>query len=180
MSSKIKYLFAITTLLVLAVTFTGCIISAGTHGSIKGYRYPITKDKLEIAVMSAIKSNPDIYRDSTNKNYIIDKTNGKNDTIIDNYYNDGKSYLTIKIKDLAKEYEYTFRYYGGEEDWKVSSSSEIFICYITDDNGKALSEGNGDWQKASDVFKKKVISLFEVELVAHIDKELNLTHTETE
>lgn len=163
--------FLVTTIL------TGCIIGAGTHGSLKGYQYATTKEKLDSAVMSVIKNNPNIYRDTTHSNYIIDQTNGKKDTIIDNYYNDGKSYLTIKIKTDKGQTEYTFRYYGGEEDWKTATTSEIFICYAYDESGKGGSEGNGGVDKKT---LKHLTDVFERELVSNIDKQLNLTHFETD
>ncbi len=156
---------------------TGCFIGAGTHGSLKGYQYATTKEKLDSAVMFVIKNNPNIYRDPTNSNYIIDQTNGKNDTIVDNYYNDGKSYVTIKIKTDKGQTEYTFRYYGGEEDWKIATTSEIFICYAYDELRKGGSEGNGGVDRKT---LKHLTEVFERELVKNIDKRLNLAHIETE
>ena len=163
--------------IVISTLLSSCFIGAGTHGSLKGYKYPTTKDKLDSAVMLVIKNNPNIYRDTNNVNYIIDQTNGKNDTIIDNYYNDGINYLTIKIKTEKGQNEYTFRYYGGEEDWKTAATSEIFICYAYDEFGKGGSEGNGGVDSKT---LKHLTEVFERELVSNIDKQLNLTHIETE
>ena len=170
------YLLTFTSI-ILTTILSGCFIGAGTHGSLKGYQYATTKEKLDSAVMFVIKSNPKIYRDTNNVNYIIDKTNGKNDTIIDNYYNDGIIYLTIKIKTDKGQNEYTFRYYGGEEDWKTAATSEIFICYAYDELGKGGSEGNGGVDSNT---LDHLIEVFERELVSNIDKQLNLTHIETE
>jgi len=163
---------------ILTISLIGCFIGGGTHGSIKGYHYATTKDQLEKAVMTVIKNNKNIYRD-TIKNYTIDITNGKHDTIIDDYYNDGKNYVTIKIKIADKENEYTFRYYGDEEYWKVSTSSEIFICYAYDKNGNGGSEGHNSF-KFKQQLKKEFTNVFESEFVNKIDKVLNLTHSETE
>jgi hypothetical protein len=124
-----------TTFILLTISFTSCFYSTGTHGSIKYYNYATTKDKLENAVIKVIKSNHNIYPD-TIKNYMIDVTNGKHDTIHNDYYNDSKTYKTMKIKVVDEENEYTFRYYGGEEDWKTSKTSGIFICYAYDKNGQ--------------------------------------------
>ncbi len=157
----------------LTTVLTGCFIGAGTHGSLKGYQYATTKEKLDSAVIFVINNNPNIYRDTTNSNYIIE-INGKNDTIIDNY---SKSYLTIKIKTNKGQADYTFRYYGGEEDWKISTTSEIFICYAHDELGKGGSEGNGGVDRKT---LKHLTEVFERELVCHIDKQLNLMHIETE
>jgi hypothetical protein len=159
-------------------SMTGCFMGAGTHGSIKGYRYSITKDKLETAVMAIIKSNPNIHRD-TIKNYMIDITNGKHDTIINDYYNDGKKYVTISIRDADIENKYTFRYIGDENNWKSSASSEIFICYAYTEDGKGGCEGYHSFRFKQGL-KKKLIDLFEREFVSKVDKELDLSHTETE
>ncbi len=155
---------------------SGCL-GAGTHGSLKGYRYPTTKQKLDSAVMFVIKNNPNIYRDTNNVNYIIDQTNGKNDTVIDNYYNDGKSYLTIKIKTDKGQNEYTFRYDGGEKDWKTATTAGIFICYAYNELGKGGNESNGGVDSKT---LQYLTDVFEKELVHKIDTQLNLTHSETE
>ncbi|MES2656177.1 MAG: hypothetical protein V4620_11350 [Bacteroidota bacterium] len=170
---KNKILVCLT---ILIPFLTGCFIGAGTHGSLKGYQYSTTKDKLDSAVMFVIKNNPNINRNTNNVNYIVDQTDGKNDTIIDNYYNDGKSYLTIKIKTDKGQNEYTFRYYGGEEDWKTATTSEIFICYAYDELRKGGSEGNGGIDSKT---LKHLTEIFEKELVSNIDKQLNLTHINT-
>ena len=44
--------------------YTGCV-GAGTHGSIKGYRYTAMKDSLQKAVITVIQNNPNIYRDTS-------------------------------------------------------------------------------------------------------------------
>jgi hypothetical protein len=156
-------------------------MGAGTHGSLKGYKYQTTKDKLEIAVMTTIETNKNIerenLRDPQNFNYVTYDKAGKKDTVFDNYYNDGTNYLTLKIKTNKGQCEYTFRYYGGEEEWKTSSTSEIFICYAYDEQRRGGSEGNGGVD--SDVLNH-LTDVFEKELVKNIDKHLNLTHIDTE
>ncbi len=160
------------------------VLSAGTHGSIKGYRYPVTKLELENAVNKVIENDPNIQRDKSdttgkiyynyeglkNQYYYID---GKS------YYNDGKNYLTIKIKSGADEHQYILRYYGSEEHWKTSTSSEIFICYAYDKNGKGGSQGQNSF-KFKGQLKKELVNVFEREFVNKLDKELNLIHNAIE
>jgi len=167
-------LFSLTFL--LTTILTGCFISAGTHGSLKSYKYATTKNKLDSTIIFVIKSNPNINLEIANSNYIIDKSNGKNDTIFNNYYNDGKSYLTIKIKTDKGQATYTFRYYGNDENWKTSTTSEIFISYAFDELGNGGSKGNGGIDKKT---LKHLTEVFEKELISNIDKQLNLIHSKT-
>lgn len=156
---------------IVCIFLIGCALPIpGGAGSIKGYRYQTTKDKLENAIKTVIKNNKNIYRDSI-KNYIVDMTNNKKDTMDDNMYNDGKNYMTIKIKEANIENEYTFRFYGDEEYWKTSPSSEIFIVYAYDKTGKGGSEGHGD---IDNQLRKKLTDVFESEFINKIDKELNM------
>jgi hypothetical protein len=177
MNRQTKYRLTTNYLIVLLISLTGCFLGAGTHGSIKTYHYSTTKDKLEIAVSTVIKSNSNIYPD-TIKNNIIYITDCKNDTIPNDFYNDGKAYVTFEIKVGDLDNEYTFRYSGSKEDWKTSSTSEISICYIYDEKGNGGSEGNGNFDKTPSDIKKKMIALFETEFVNRVDKELNLKHTD--
>ena len=152
---------------------TGCYIGAGTHGSLKTYQYAITKNKLENAVMTVLKNNPRISID-TLQNYMIDNTNGKSDTIRNNYYNDTTTYLTIKIKTGKEQNDYIFRYSGNIESWKTNFTSSISICYAYDKFGKGGSEGNDG---VGGKLLKQLVNVFELELIEKIDKELKLTHS---
>ncbi len=160
--------------LALIFLFAGC----GGAGSIKSYRYTTTKYELQKAVMKVIRDNPNIYRDSS-KDQAVDttlETKYKDSPLVDiatgdNYYNDGRNYVTIKIKDGPIEDEFTFRYYGDEAYWKSSSSSEIFIVYAHDKDGNGGSDGNGD---ISSGMEKEFAAFFEKEFVTKISKELNL------
>src|SRR5882762_1827973 len=129
-------------ILVLSISFSGCVLFmfGGGHGSLQGYRYPITKDKLENAIMTVLKNNPTTYR-NTSRPYTIDATNGKRDTIWNTYYNDSTNYLTVEIKNGKIQNEYIIRYYGDEEYWKTNESSEIFIAYAYDKNSNGGSAG---------------------------------------
>ena len=175
MTKNFNYLiFALTFLLVRC-------LGAGTHGSIKGYQYSINKDSLQKAIMTVIKNNPNIYRntsfDSLGSSPALDHSEGGDYSAGDNYYNDIKHYVTIKITSGQNVNEYVFRYYGADENWKTSSTSEIFICYAHDKDGNGGSEGNGG---VSRKMAKELTAIFEKEFVDKIDKELNLTHIDTE
>jgi hypothetical protein len=162
-------------LIILIIVLKGCGFSGGTHGSIKDYQYSVTKSELEKAVMAVLQTNSNVYRD-TIRNYIIDVTDGKSDTIENNYYNDGTNYLTLHIKTLVDIMEYTIRYYADSMTWANSQTSEIFICYIYDGKGNGGSEGNGKWRQTSGSKQKKMINLFETEFINKLDRELNQKH----
>ena len=175
-----KGIIYFTIIIFLSILITSCI-NGGTHGSIKGYRYPTSKAELENAVLEVINTNSNIHRkDTAIKNFYIDVTNGKYDTVFSTNYNDGKRYLTIKINVVdTVENEYIFQYYGSEKDWETSSSSEIFICYANDKNGNGGSEGHDSFKKNKKL-KKDLIDVFEKEFISKIDKELKITPKITE
>jgi hypothetical protein len=175
MTKTLTYLFSI-----LIFLFIGCI-GAGTHGSIKGYQYSVNKDSLQKAVMAVIQNNPNIYRDTSldhlGSSPFLDHSDGGDYSAGENFYNDIKHYVTIKITSGQDVNEYTFRYYGADEDWKTSPTSELFICYAYDKNQNGGSEGNGG---VSNKLAKKLTEVFEKEFVNKVDKQLNLTHIDTE
>ena len=134
--------------------------------------------------MTVVRSNPNISRD-TSLDYLgsdpsLDKLDTWKGGGAANYYNDIKHYLTIKIKSGTGVNEYTIRYYGPDKDWNILNTSEVFICYAYDENRAGGSEGNGGltWQNFK--LKKKLISIFETELILKVDSILNVTHTEPE
>ncbi len=135
------------------------------------------KDNLDSAVTYVIKSNENIIRDTVGNKILAYVGNGKQDTIIDNSYNDGHTYVTLKIKTDKGQCDYIFRYYGSEEDWKRAKTSEIFICYAYDEYGQGGSEGNGGVGSKT---LKHLTEVFEKELVVKVDEKLHLTHSETE
>ena len=69
--------------LVLALIKLCSCLTVGRHGSIKAYAHPVSKNVFQKVVEKVIAENDDVKRDTT-KNYIIDISNGKNDTIINN------------------------------------------------------------------------------------------------
>lgn len=161
---------------VIIISLTSCVFGAGTHGSLKGYRYQISKDTLASAVMYVINNNSNIYRDTIGDKILADIGDGKQGTIIDNSYNDGQKYLSIKIKTNKGLCDFTFRYYGDEQYWDASETSEIFICWAYDEINEGGSEGNGGVDKKT---LKYLTELFEKEVVNNIDRRLSLAHVET-
>jgi hypothetical protein len=175
MTKNLTYLvFALTLLL------TGCM-TAGTHGSIKGYRYSVNKDSLQKAIMKVIKNNLNIYRDtsldSLGSSPLLDHNDGGDYSAGENYYNDIKHYVTIKITSGQKINEYTFRYYGPDEEWKTAPSAKIFICYAHDKDGNGGSEGNGG---VSNKMAKEFTEVFEKEFIDKVDNELGMSHLDTD
>jgi hypothetical protein len=163
----------------LAMLLTGCFIGAGTHGSIKGYKYLTKKENLQQAVMKVVTNDSNIFRDTSldhlGSSPLLDHGDSPRDYAAgENFYNDIKHYVTIKIKAGEELNEYTFRYYGADEDWKTNESSEIFIAYAYDKYHVGGSEGDG---KITKKMAKDFTDVFEKEFVSKIDKELNLDHT---
>jgi len=151
-------------------------LNAGTHGSLGAYVFPVAKKDLQKVVEKIIAESPDIHRDTT-KNYILDMTNGRNDTIINNHYNDGETYLSIKIENNGSGREtsqYTIQYVGTEEDWSTAKTSSLSIAYAYDENGKGGSENNGDVSSQTSIVRKKLIDLFERTFINRIKKELDV------
>jgi len=146
-------------------------LTAGTHGSIQSYYFPVTKKTLQTAVEKVITGSPDIYRD-TGKNYIVEITNGKNDTIVNNRYNDGVNYVTIKIEpkvNSRETNEYTFQYVGDKKDWDTAKTSSLSIAYAYDENNNGGSKGNGTLTPG---LIKKLTELFESKFISRIKQEL--------
>ena len=123
MSKIFKYI-----IFFLAVSMAGC----GTHGSLKGYQYSIRKDSLQKAIMTVIKNTPAIYRDTSldhlGSSPLLDHGATGDYSAGENFYNDIKHYVTITVSSGQEKNEYTFRYYGADEDWNTAHTSEIFIC----------------------------------------------------
>ncbi|MCB9359959.1 MAG: hypothetical protein H6587_02810 [Flavobacteriales bacterium] len=139
------------------VAFFAFCSTAGTHGSLAGYSYPISKKSLEKTINAVIEENDFIERPTSS----------------DYYNSDG--YITILIGHSAK-HKYVFRFYGGEEHWKNNpNQSEIFICYAYDEYGYAQSEGND----IEELTKYKVVKFFELSFVSKLDEKLKLKHLKT-
>ena len=174
-------------LVIFIVALSGCwylSISEG-HGSIKAYKFPVTKFELEKAVDSVLKKNMDVKRvityyyysyDSINKvtSEAMDSTKGSV-KVFDSAENDGKRYLTIYITKNDIEYEYTFQYPGTEDDWANSKESVISIAYAYDDKGNGGSDGHGDFNFHW-FLKRQLTGIFEGEFIDKVDKRLGKKH----
>lgn len=175
----------------LPLWFVLSSIGCGSAEAIKAYNYQTTKDNLEKAVMKAIKSNPNIYLDTTESKVIVlrhpdipgDTTtmiisasqyHGKDSAMI---AEDDKATLRIKITVGQIENEYQFRYLGDAQYWKASPSSAIFISVARDKYGNELLQGQNERGQFKSKIAKEFTDLFEAELVNRIDQELQLSHT---
>jgi hypothetical protein len=161
------------------------MISAG-HGGFTNYSFKTKKKTLETAVMKVIANDSNIYREpeatqeykdiykkSTEESNKELKDGYVNPNYVD-YYNDGKNYMTITIKD--KGYEFTFRYIGDEEYWDKSPNSEFYLVYLHDEH----NEGGGYKDKLEPEFIKKLANVFETDFVNKVSKELDIPFTKTE
>ena len=146
--------------LITLIQFSSCI-SAGTHGSVKSYRYAISKARLETAVRRVISDNHLIVQDT-----------------VKDYYNDDTNYVTIKVIADKLFYTYTLRYYGGKDYWDTSKTSEIFIDYAHDPDGNGGSTGNGGIKWYEFRKNKKLLEPFERAFIIKIDSVLKLKHTD--
>ena len=157
--------------LILTIGFTGCL-TGGTHGSIKSYEYSTDKYTLQNVINKVISNSNNVKRVTTN-NYIIDKTNNRNDTINNNHYNDGDRYLSISIIDENGPTDYTFQYSGDENSWKTSKTSFLSLVYAFDKDNNGGSESNGN---ISGKLKTRLLKTFEKELISKVDIELGQQH----
>lgn len=187
-------LFTLVALFVLVMIYYSYysvipMMSAGTHGSIKAYKYPVTKIELERVVDSVLKNSINVKRvisyyyhsyDSINNvtEDSIDSTKGST-KVFDSAYNDGKRYLTIHINLYKDTCQYTFQYTGTDIEWETSKESEISIAYSWDGRSNGGSEGHGDFDGKPEL-KKKLTDVFESEFLDKVDKQLGKHHTEPE
>lgn len=168
-------------ILFLLLSFNSCVISAG-HGSLTSYNFETSKAKLETAVMKVIAEDKNIYREPKPNQEVKDiykkiakeRNNENKDFNADlsaySYYNDGKNYLTITIKN--KNYKFIFRYYGGEEEWKTSPTSSFFVVYAYNQFG----HGGGYNNNLDAKLVKELTTAFESEFVDKVQKELGIKY----
>ena len=155
----------------IVMQMSSCL-TAGTHGSINSYKYPVKKIVLEEAVNNVISKNPNIQKvDTAQKSFIVDITKGKNDTMRSVH---NPAYVDIRISGSTFLNSYTFQYVGSQDDWNRDTTSEISIAYAYDEEDNGGSEGNGDfpWYKSS--LKNRLISIFERQFIDKLDKELKV------
>ena len=143
-------------LLLILVNFFGCL-TAGTHGSIKAYVFPVPKNVLQKTINDVIEKELNLQVAP-----ITDTFNSK-------YYNDGERYITINIKVNGGHNEYIFQYIGDKENWDTSKNSEISIAYAFDKDNKGGSEGDGKLSFYKFELRKKLIDVFENEFIDKID-----------
>lgn len=138
-----------------------------------------------------IQTNPRIVIDTTQPKVIVrrnpDNPNDTSTVIInlsDFHGRDSasiaaseKAVIRIKIKAGEIENDYTFRYLGDEQFWKISKSSEIFIQKAVDKYGNSIFQGENENGEFKTKMAKDFTSLFEIEVISKIDKELNLKHS---
>ena len=179
---KLKYILSCLVISIFVIWFF--FLGEWNYGYVKSYSYSCKKDVLQKAIMTVIKNNPNIYRD-TSLDYLgsspaLDSLNvsGKDFAAGDNFYNDIKHNVTIKITSGKEINEYIFSYLGPSEDWKTTESSQISICYAYDKNGKGGGLHNSGLNWRTGKLKKKLIDVFEVGFIQKVDSVLNIVHTE--
>ena len=172
----------ICVLMLTPIALAGCLMGAGTHGSIKSYSFACKKETLQRIVMDIIKSNPKIARDTAldylGSSPLLDSGGCATCAAGDNYYNDIKHYVTIKIASGQEVNDYTFRYYGGQDYWDTANSSGLFICYADDKNRNGGSEGNGGFNWRTKKLKRKLTDVFEAELINKVESHIKRSHSE--
>jgi hypothetical protein len=176
-----KQISGYLSILLLGFTIQSCL-TAGTHGSIKAYQFNVSKTILQKEVEDVIAFDPNLSIDSS-RNYIIDVTNNKNDTIWDNHLNDGNRYVTISVKVPSSDsngYKYIFQYTGTNIDWDTSKTSEISIVYAFNEKGHGGSNENGGLSGDFGSLKNKLIDVFTKSFVLKVDSVLGNRHLEND
>jgi len=125
---------------------------AGTHGFIQRYKFNATKSVLEKTIQLVLNDNPTFLKEDQ-----IAKLN------------DQPGYITIFIKHEGDKYGYRIRYYGDEQLWKTSNTSELFIASARI-NGVG---GKNDDESMSDELKFKLLKVFQERFVDLIDHRLH-------
>jgi hypothetical protein len=155
-----KILFNHLSILWISI-LTFILIGCGSAEAIKSYGYPIPKVILEKAVMHSIENNSNIYV------YPVDTA------VKRNAFTYGLVWIKIKVGKIDNDY--TFRYRGDSSDWKNSPTSQIMIVAAHNSSGH-LDQGQNEHNEFSSKLANDLTSIFETELIAKIDKELNLKH----
>lgn len=150
-------------------------ISAGTHGSIRAYKYSVPKQKLQTAVERVIAEGDNIRRDTT-VNFIVDVTAGRPDTIYDNTYNDTTNYFTIFIYRKGVVNTYTIQYYGDSVYWDTATTSELSIAYAWDEIRRGGSEGHGEVTRYNPALRNSLLKIFEQDFISKVDSLLGVKH----
>jgi hypothetical protein len=161
------------------------MISAG-HGGFTTYSFDTNKETLETSIMKVIKNDSNIYREpeasQEYKDIYKEITAERNKKLKDgyintdyaDYYNDGKYYITIKIRN--RDYKFTFRFIGDDEYWETSSNSQFYLVYLYNE----YSKGGGYKDKLDPKVIKQLTDVFELEFVNKVSEEMNMPFTKTE
>ena|SRR5215217_3213783 len=180
---KPKYLISI--FLVLFFLSSCEMISAG-HGGFTTYSFDTNKRNLESAILKVIANDSNFFREpeasqeykDIYKEITAERNKELKDGYVDtnyvDYYNDGKNYITIRIKD--KDYKFTFRFIGDDESWEKASNSQFYLVYLHDQYNK----GGGYKDKLEPKFIKQLTDVFELEFLNKVSKEMNIPFTKTE
>ena len=134
--------------LVILIFILSC---AGTHGFIQRYKFNTTKSVLEKTIKLVLSSNTTFLKEDE-----IAKLN------------DQPGYMTIFIKFEGDKYGFRIRYYGDEQHWNTSNTSEIFIASARI-NGIG---GKNDDESMTDELKFKLLKVFEERFINLIKQEL--------
>lgn len=180
---KLKYFIIIA---YFSFFLSGCEMLSAGHGGFTSYSFEVKKKELETAIMKVIQTDSNFYREPEVSqeykdiyNEITEERNKENPDIQVNtnyvdYYNDGKNYVTIKIKNI--DYKFTFRYIGDQEYWNNSTNSQFYIVYMHDQyNG-----GGGYKDKLEPQLINKLTNAFEIEFVQKVSKELGIPFSRIE
>lgn len=120
----------------------------GTHGSLGGYSYEVSKDSLETAIESLIKHENKIVR----------------------LENDRTDYIDVLIKSDNPRV-FVFRFAGDKEYWNSHpNESHIFIAY-TKKEGKELFKSEGEISRKE---KKEAVKVFEEYFIKELEKQTGL------
>lgn len=175
---KLKYFFFVV---YCSSLLSGCEMFSAGHGGFTSYSFEVKKKRLETAIMKVIDTDSNFYREpEVSQEYkdiykeITKERNKENpdiqvDTNYVDFYNDGKNYLTIKIK--STDYKFTFRYIGDEEYWNNSPNSQFYIVYMHDQ----YNQGGGYKDKLEPQFIAKLTNVFETEFVKKVSNELGIS-----
>ena len=153
---KINNFLIIFFYLLCCVQFPSCF-TAGTHGSLYAYSFPVPKHVLQQAVAAVISQNSNI------------KIAPITDTFTSKYYNDGVTYVTIQIENDHKINEITFQYSGSKIDWDTAKNTEISIAYVIDENGNGGSENR---KNISSDRIDLVLQMFKIQFIDRINLQI--------
>ncbi len=151
---------------IVGTVLSSCLV-AGTHGSLKEYKFLVSKHDLLKEINKTIDSSHNIFRDQ-NLNYIVQIDGSKSDTLFNNRYNDGKNYITFSISENLKDtFEYTIQV--NEDSLSNTYTSYLNITYAYDGKGNGGSINDNNFNKSNNFSRKKAIQIFEKDFISKFD-----------